>query len=60
MRASRKRTPVATTPRPSTHACPMSRPNFLNTDSLRRPARGMAVPFQASGVRLAQPGPAPG
>ncbi len=60
MRASRERKPVATTPRPSTHACPMSRPNFLNTDCLRRPARGMAVPFQASRVRLAQPGPAPG
>ncbi len=60
MRASRERTPVATTPRPSTLDSPMSRPNLPNTDSLRRPARGMAVSFQASRVRLAHPGPAPG
>ena len=51
---------MATTPRPSTHHSPMSRPNLLNTDCLRRLARGMAVSFQASRERLAHPGPAPG
>lgn len=61
MRASRDSHRCAATPDSSIHARPMSRSNALmNTARLRRPGIGMASPFQASRVRLAQPGPAPG